>query len=216
MTGPSTTISATPTPRYLPITSGHSSRPPGLPRERLLVVALCAWGLRTGEVAALHARQLVLDDENPHIRFDERKNGLGTVAVIYGADTVSRPPRRTGRRRRLVRLSLSVVAVLDGPPVEEHHRELVRRPPRQGRRPRSDRRTEHGPTDGSAVLVRPLLGHRRDARRTPGVGIADEQGSASADVVWHDYLSAERRRELRRQFMRGEKLSAAFESRDGN
>jgi len=45
--------------------------------------------------------------------------------------------------------------------------------------------------------------------------IADEQGSASADVVWHDYLSAERRRELRRQFMR-EKLSAAFESRDGN
>ncbi|MGB9950892.1 hypothetical protein ACOZ4F_00595 (plasmid) [Haloarcula marismortui] len=41
--------------------------------------------------------------------------------------------------------------------------------------------------------------------------IADEQGSASAKVVFEDYLTDERKRELRREFMR-EKLSVAFDT----
>jgi hypothetical protein len=40
--------------------------------------------------------------------------------------------------------------------------------------------------------------------------VAEEQGSASASVVWDDCLSEDRRRELRREFMQ-EKLASAFE-----
>mgnify|MGYP000197523627 CR=1 FL=1 len=41
--------------------------------------------------------------------------------------------------------------------------------------------------------------------------IADERGSASAKVVFEDYLTDERKRKHRREFMR-EKLSDAFGS----
>jgi hypothetical protein len=34
------------------------------PEDRLLVLALCAWGLRPNEVARLHTRQFVLDVDN--------------------------------------------------------------------------------------------------------------------------------------------------------
>jgi integrase len=187
----------------------------GTARERLLVVALCAWGLRTGEVAALHARQLVLDDENPHIRFDERKNGPGTVAVIYGADTA---------RERLAELADEVEwsgYLFPSARSSTGHRskstmgnwfdDLVEKAdvPRQigGQNtvPQMGRRFWY---DRYSDTVEMLVEHQVSE-------IADEQGSASADVVWHDYLSAERRRELRRQFMR-EKLSAAFESQHEN
>lgn len=60
-------------------------------RERLLVVALGAWGLRPSEVAALHRDQLILEPDDasgPYIDFQERKNGPGTVAVLYGIDAV--------------------------------------------------------------------------------------------------------------------------------
>ena len=39
--------------------------------------------------------------------------------------------------------------------------------------------------------------------------IAEEQGSASAEVVLQEYLSPERRRRLRREYMR-ERLAEAF------
>lgn len=46
----------------------------GSSREELVVVALCAWGLRSSEVAAMHVSQFVLEtDEDPHIVFEERK-----------------------------------------------------------------------------------------------------------------------------------------------
>ena len=53
-------------------------------RERLVILGLCAWGLRTSEVAALHVSQLALDGDDPHIAFDERKNAPGTVSMLYG------------------------------------------------------------------------------------------------------------------------------------
>jgi integrase len=58
------------------------------PTEHLLLVALCAWGLRRSEVAALHHDQLVLDATHPYIRFETRKNGPGTVNIVYGQATV--------------------------------------------------------------------------------------------------------------------------------
>ncbi|UHQ98239.1 tyrosine-type recombinase/integrase (plasmid) [Natrinema zhouii] len=59
------------------------------PDEELLVLALCGWGLRRNEVAALHVSQLVLEGDDPHIDFEERKNGPGTVALIYGCETLA-------------------------------------------------------------------------------------------------------------------------------
>jgi len=56
-------------------------------RECLLVLALCAWGLRSGEVAALHRSNVVLEDdsaEGPYLDFDNRKNGPGKVSLLYG------------------------------------------------------------------------------------------------------------------------------------
>jgi len=57
--------------------------------------------------------------------------------------------------------------------------------------------------DAYSRTTEDLLAHVQD--------IADEQGSASAKVVFEDYLTDERKRELRREFMR-EKLSAAFDT----
>jgi GTPase Era involved in 16S rRNA processing len=57
--------------------------------------------------------------------------------------------------------------------------------------------------DAYSSTTKDLLEHVQD--------IADEQGSASAKVVFEDYLTDERKRELRREFMR-EKLSTAFDS----
>ncbi len=59
------------------------------PDEELLVLALCGWGLRRNEVASLHVSQLVLEGDDPHIHFEERKNGPGTVALIYGRETLA-------------------------------------------------------------------------------------------------------------------------------
>lgn len=178
--------------------------------ERLLVVALCAWGLRSGEVAALHRSQLVLDVAQPRIEFDERKNGPGSVALVYGEDAVQEriaeladesdwngylyPSDRSesGHRTRGTVLdwfdSLTDRAAL---PDEIGGQAPV---PQMGRRFWYDRYSS---------TVEQLVEHQ--VRE-----VADEQGSASADVVWNDYLSEERRRELRRQFMR-EKLADAFD-----
>ena len=178
-------------------------------RERLLVVALCGWGLRSGEVAALHADQLVLDDDTPRIEFERRKNGPGSVALIYGQDVVedrltavtdgdwnghlfpsprSSSGHRTGGTIRNWFDELAdraaLPATIDG-----------RRPvPQMARRFWYDRYSS---------TVEELVEHQIQE-------VAEEQGSASATVVWDDYLSADRRRELRREFMR-EKLAAAFE-----
>jgi len=59
--------------------------------NRLLVLALCAWGLRPNEVASLRVRQFVLDistDEVPYITFEERKNGPGEVSLLYGKEVL--------------------------------------------------------------------------------------------------------------------------------
>ncbi|AWB28487.1 tyrosine-type recombinase/integrase [Halococcoides cellulosivorans] len=178
-------------------------------RERLLVVALCAWGLRSGEVAALHRRQLNLEDDHPHVAFDERKNGPGTVAVIYGADVARDrivtlvedddwngylfPSDRSAsghRTRGTIGDWFDDLADRAGLPEEINGREPI---PQMARRFWYDRYSD---------TVEQLVEHQISE-------IAEEQGSASADVVWQDYLEEDRRRELRREFMR-EKLSEAF------
>jgi len=180
-------------------------------REQLLVVALCGWGLRSGEVAALHVDQLVLDDEAPRIEFDSRKNGPGSVALIYGQDVVEErvgqfadegwngslfpsPRSKSGHRTGgTVRNWFDDLASRAEIPGEIGGRKPV---PQMARRFWYDRYSS---------TVQELVEHQIQA-------VAEEQGSASASVVWDDYLSEDRRRELRREFMR-EKLASAFDGR---
>lgn len=54
--------------------------------ERFLVLTLGAWGLRRGEVAALHAAQFVPNAEPPRVEFDDRKNGPSSVQLLFGVD----------------------------------------------------------------------------------------------------------------------------------
>ncbi len=178
-------------------------------REKLLVVSLCGWGLRSGEVAALHADQIVLDDDTPRIEFESRKNGPGSVALIYGHDIVesrigqftdddwngylfpsprSSSGHRTGGTIRNWFDKLAERAAL--PETIDGHRPV----PQMARRFWYDRYSS---------TVEALVEHQIQE-------IAEEQGSASASVVWDDYLSEDRRRELRREFMQ-EKLADAFD-----
>ena len=55
--------------------------------DQLLVLALGAWGLRPNEVASLSIDQFELsDDQDNRIVFEQRKNGPGEVAVLFGVD----------------------------------------------------------------------------------------------------------------------------------
>ncbi|WP_435197438.1 tyrosine-type recombinase/integrase [Natronomonas sp. EA1] len=177
-------------------------------RERLLVVALCGFGLRSSEVAALHVSQLALEGETPHIAFEERKNGPGVVNLVYGVDVVE---------DRLV--ALSDEEHWNGylfPSVRSRSGHVTRGTIRDWFAELADRADI--PDIGGSSPV-PQMGRRfwydaytstMDAVLEHVAEIAEEQGSASPEVVWDNYLSAARKQQLRRRFMR-ERLAEAFE-----
>lgn len=175
--------------------------------DRLLVIAVCGWGLRPSEAAALRVDQLVLDvgDEEggPHIRFEdgERKNGPGSVSLLTGLDAVDdRLDDLVGRdgwdgflfpsarsksghiststiRRRFRNIAKDADVTVDGD----------RPTPKLGRR-------FWYTTYGNAV--------RHIAERFADV--AEEQGSTDESVVLDNYLSKAEQRRHRRQEMRDE------------
>lgn len=180
--------------------------------ERLLVLALSAWGLRPNEVARLHVRQFILDvsdGEVPYIEFRERKNGPGEVSLLYGRDVLEDrlasgadtttwngylfPSPHSSRDHvsrwtvwdRFKRLAdrAGLPAEIDGVPPA----------------PKMGRRFWYDAYSSSLDVVLDSLDE-----------IAAEQGSSSADVVLRDYLSDSRARDLRREHMR-DQLAAAFE-----
>jgi len=179
--------------------------------DRLLVLALCAWGLRPNEVASLRARQFVLDvsaDEIPYITFEERKNGPGEVSLLYGKEVLEDrlatfadhddwsghlfpSPHASGGSisRWTVWNRFTQLADRAGLPDEIGG---VSPSPKMGRRFWYD-------AYSSSLDV--VLGSLDE--------IAAEQGSASADVVLQNYLSDSRARKLRREYMR-DQLAAAF------
>jgi integrase len=181
-------------------------------REQLLVVALCAWGLRSGEVAALHRSQFVLDDPDtdvPYIDFAVRKNGPGQVSLLYGCEVLEKrlatvvddedwnghlfpsTSSKTGHRSRQTILNwFNDLANRAGLPDEIDGHKPV---PQMGRRFWYD-------AYSSGLDV--VLGGIDE--------IAAEQGSSSPEVVLQNYLSDERLRTLRRDYMQ-EQLAAAFE-----
>ena len=202
--------------------AGKTSNPPLAPehvaalfdaatdtREQLLVVALCGWGLRSGEVAALHVDQLVLDDDAPRIEFESRKNGPGSVALIYGQDVVEQRIAEFAEEDwngYLFPSPRSASGHQTGGTIRNWFDELAKRASLpaeiEGSRPvpQMARRFWY---DRYSSTVEELVEHQIQE-------VAEEQGSASASVVWDDYLSEDRRRELRREFMQ-EKLASAFE-----
>ncbi|AFK21284.1 site-specific integrase (plasmid) [Haloferax mediterranei ATCC 33500] len=175
--------------------------------ERLLVLGLAGWGLRPNELASLDASQLVLTGDDPHIAFEERKNGPGTVALLYGVDAVA---ARTDDlsdddwNGALFPSSRSSTGHIARETVNRRFKRLA---------------SEAGVTVDGKVPTAKLC--RRfwytayqeavDDMLAQLEGVAADQGSKSASVVMSNYLSEERRRSFRRQAMR-EKLAAVFES----
>ncbi|WP_224337777.1 tyrosine-type recombinase/integrase [Haloprofundus halobius] len=181
--------------------------------ERLLVLALCAWGLRPNEVARLHVGQFVLDvpdDDVPYIDFRARKNGPGEVSLLYGR----------------AELENRIAEEADSDEWEGHlfpsphaSREHISRWTVWNRfNQLAERATLPDEIDG--VSPAPKMGRRfwYDAYASSldvVLGsldeIAAEQGSSSAEVVLQNYLSDARARQLRRDYMR-ERLAEAFET----
>lgn len=183
--------------------------------ERVLVLALCGWGLRRGEVARLANHQLELETDDPHIVFDDRKNlavdddDQVTVPIIYGRETIA---------DRVAQLESS----------EDHWNGYVF--------PSTSSETGHVTpatiaarferlADRAGVTVRdetptPQYGRRfwyttyrnaiRELLENEMQFIADEQGSSDPMVVFRNYFSEDERRQLARDVMR-ERLADAFE-----
>lgn len=179
------------------------------PSEELLILALCGWGLRRNEVAGLHVSQLVLEGEDPHIYFEERKNGPGTVALIYGRETLAdRIDALGGRDREWAGYLFPSRQAESGHVVGETIQARFQRVAARadvtvdGEKPTSKMGRRFWYTtylDSQTQLLENL-----DA-------IAEDQGSSDASVVLKNYLSESERRKYRREYMR-EQLAEAFEN----
>ena len=181
------------------------------PSERLLVVALCGWGLRSSEVAALHRSQLVLDppdNEVPYVDFDERKNGPGEVSILYGQDAATDRLVELSERERWNGYLFPSLRSTSGHRTRQTI--LTRFDDLAGR--------ANLPSEIDGEKPVPQMGRRfwydaysatQEAILAEVGEIAEEQGSASAEVVLQEYLSPDRRRQLRREYMR-ERLATAF------
>jgi len=181
-------------------------------REKLLVVALAAWGLRANEVASLHVSQFVRDvgeDEAPYVTFAERKNGPGEVNLVYGLDALdARLDELSGREEwsgHLFPSSQGAEPHVARETVWSWFRELAERAglPEEidGERPSPQLCRRYWYDTYTSVLEAVLEGLE---------DIAAEQGSDDPRVVLSNYLSDERSRKVRREFMRSE-LAEAFE-----
>ncbi|RZV06328.1 site-specific recombinase XerD [Natrinema hispanicum] len=177
------------------------------PDEELLVLALCGWGLRRNEVASLHVSQLALEGDDPHIYFEERKNGPGTVALLYGRETLTDRIDALGSADRewsgyLFPSSRAESGHVVGETIQARFQRIAERADVQvrGETPTSKMGRRFWYT-AYANAQKQLL-ENLDA-------IAADQGSSDASVVLKNYLSEAERRQYRREYMR-ERLAEAF------
>lgn len=182
-------------------------------QERLLVVALAGWGLRAGEVGALHVSQFqrnVPDDDVPFLTFESRKNGPGEVSLLYGMnvldariDELATDEDWTGY---LFPSSQGKTPHVTRDTVRNRFQDLASRaglPERiEGERPSPQLCRRFWYDTYTAVLEGVLEGVDE---------IAAEQGSSDPRVVMQNYLSESRSRRVRREFMR-DQLAAAFDN----
>ena len=177
------------------------------PDEQLLILALCGWGLRRSEVASLHSSQLVLEGDDPHITFgEERKNGPGTVALIYGVsvllDRIETLEDRDELTGYLFPSKRSSSGHITGETVQARFKRLADRAGVRvyGDEPTSKMGRRFWYTTYNAAIDE-LLNNLGT--------IAAEQGSADPSVVLKNYLSESERRKYRREYMR-DRLVEAF------
>ena len=169
-------------------------------RDRLLVVALCGWGLRRSEVASLHRSQVNFVNGDDHIAFKDRKNGPGTVAMIVGCDLVERRMAEFDDdvwNGYLFPSDRSSTGHVTGQTIRNWFADLVEAAPvpsRIGGRKPTPQMARRFWYDAYTATLDDVLEEVQ--------AIAAEQGSTSPSVIWSNYLSEERKRDLRRQFMR--------------
>ena len=175
--------------------------------ERLIVLGLCAWGLRRSELAALSVENVELQAESPYLSFTTRKNGPGTVALIYGHDVLSdRIAQLSDRQEWNGYLLPSPNAQCDhvtGETVNRRFKSIASRAHvrHQGNLPTSKmgRRFWYSAyADAVEIVIERLQ------------SVAHEQGSSDPMVVFRNYLSEEKRREYLRDVMY-DRLAEAFE-----
>jgi integrase len=174
--------------------------------ERLLVLALGAWGLRPNEVASLTMDQFVLDDgEANRIVFEHRKNGPGEVTVLFGIDLLKQrivdldgpgwegylfPSDRSSTGHitpQTVTNRFKQLAELAGVTVE-------------GETPTAKMGRRFWYTTYNEAVKQMMEGLE---------GIAADQGSSSTEIVSQNYLSEAEKRRYRHESMRDE-LSEVF------
>ncbi len=175
--------------------------------SQLLVLALGAWGLRPNEVASLSLDQFVLtDDEDNRIVFEQRKNGPGEVALLFGVDVLNQRiidldgPNWDGYLFPSSRSSTGHIAPQT---VNERFKRLAE----------DAGVTVEGKTPTAKMGRRFWYTTYNDAvkQMMEGLeGIAADQGSASTEVVSQNYLSEAEKRRYRRESMRDE-LSVVFD-----
>ncbi|WP_435361809.1 tyrosine-type recombinase/integrase [Haloarchaeobius sp. DFWS5] len=181
------------------------------PAEEIVVYALCAWGLRRGEVASLHSSQLDLSGSEAVIHFDDgRKNGPGSVSVLYGRpileDRVALLGERSHWNGYLLPSGAAASGHVTGQTVQNRFQRICERSDVRvrGETPVSKMGRRFWYSTYSAVVEDLVTGIE---------GVAADQGSADASVVLANYVSQEKQRELRRNAMR-ERLAAAFDGQN--
>lgn len=176
--------------------------------DRLIVRGLCAWGLRRNELATLHVQNVELQADSPHLSFETRKNGPGTVALIYGKGVLeTRIAQLSDRDKWNGCLFPSPNARREHVTGETINRRFKSIASRAGVRVRDK-------TPTSKMGRRFWYSAYADAVKTVIErlqSVTDEQGSSDPMVVFQNYLSEEKRREYLRDAMR-ERLGEAFES----
>lgn len=160
---------------------------------------MCAWDLRRNEVASLHDSPFERDGDDPHITFDERKNGPGTVALIYRGEALSERIDQLERREEwsgyLFPSRQSTTGHITGGTVQARFKRLAEQVNVRvyGEEPTSKMGRRFWYTMYNQAM--------NDLLKNLDV-IAAERGSSDPSVVLKNYLSEYERREYRREFMR--------------
>ncbi|ELY48815.1 tyrosine-type recombinase/integrase [Natronolimnohabitans innermongolicus] len=182
--------------------------------ERVMVLALCGWGLRRGEVARLAHGQLALEGDDPHIAFEDRKNvavddDQVTVPIIYGRETIADRVAQLGTREDgwngyVFPSSRSATGHVTPKTIAARFERLAERADVTVRgetpTPQYGRRFWY---TTYRTAIRELLENELQF-------IADEQGSSDPMVVFRNYFSEDERRRLARDVMR-DRLADAFD-----
>lgn len=174
--------------------------------SELLVLALGAWGLRPNEVASLTFDQFVLSDgEDNRIVFQQRKNGPGEVTVLFGAEVLNqRVADLTGADwdGYLFPSSRSSTGHITATTVTNRFKSLASDAgvTVEGKVPTAKMGRRFWYTIYNEAVKEMMEGLE---------GIADDQGSSSAEIVSKNYLSDAEKRRYRREAMQ-EQLESVF------